>query len=515
MTDLFSFQPSPQQAAFFDFAATGRGHGVLEACAGSGKTTTLTRGVSRMRGTKFLGAFNKAIAGELQKRIRADDPASHTVTASTMHSAGFTAWRQRHPKAALDNAKPRRVFRQIAAERSFDQSARYLDYVDDMVGFAMNAGIGLEDPRELEDDKRWKAVSDHFDADRSLDKKLGANEDTGIRFARMTLKRCLEMCPEIMSFDEMLYAPLFNGISVQRFDNVLIDEAQDSSVPRILLADRMLADGGRLFAVGDRHQSIYGFAGADASAMANIVERFDATVMPLSVSFRCSQAVVLFAQQFVGGHIEPSPDAPEGVARRISMHPAWWQEDKPRPSDAILCRFNAPLVSLAFTFLRSGVPCRMAGRADLGATLKKLIGRFDTARTLDALEARLQDWLAEEIRIAALRKKPERANAANDTVETMQIIMDRCREGGLRAVSDLIAEINRLFVKPDQPAVLLSSIHKAKGLEWPRVYWLRTHPRFRSDKEWQAGQEVNLNYVAATRAQRELVLVQEVIRNAA
>jgi DNA helicase-2/ATP-dependent DNA helicase PcrA len=66
-----------------------------------------------------------------------------------------------------------------------------------------------------------------------------------------------------------------------------------------------------------------------------------------------------------------------------------------------------------------------------------------------------------------------------------------------------------LFVKPKQPAVLLSSIHKAKGQEWPRVYWMQTMPRFIQPQEWQQQQEMNLKYVAATRAMHELVLVQE------
>jgi DNA helicase-2/ATP-dependent DNA helicase PcrA len=506
--DLFGFQPSPQQAAFLDFAASGRGNAVLEACAGSGKTSTLTQGVSRMRGTKFLGAFNKSIAAELQKRVGSDEPTSRTAIASTMHSAGFAAWRRRHPKAAVLSGKTRKVFRQLSTERSFDHGARYVDYVDDMVSYAMNAGLGLDDPREIDDDKRWQAISNHFDADRSLDKRVGANEQIGIRWARLTLKRSLEMCPEAVSFDEMLYAPLQSGVRIQQFDNVLIDEAQDSSVPRILLAERMLGEGGRLFAVGDRHQSIYGFAGADASAMQNIVKRFDCTVLPLSVSFRCPRAVVWYAQQFAGLHIEPAPDAEEGISRRISLYPGWWREDKPKPHDAILCRFNAPLVGLAFAFLREGVPCRMAGRDELGATLKQLAKRRDS-RTIDAVEAHLRDWLAEEIKVARLRDKPARANAAQDMVDTMQAIIDRCRAVGQHTVADLVAEIDRLFVKPKQPAVLLSSIHKAKGQEWPRVYWMQTSPKFSQPQEWQQQQEMNLKYVAATRAMHELVLVQE------
>jgi hypothetical protein len=56
-----------------------------------------------------------------------------------MHSAGFTAWRQRHPKAQVEPRKARKVFRQLAAERSFDVSARYIDYSCDMVGYAIRA----------------------------------------------------------------------------------------------------------------------------------------------------------------------------------------------------------------------------------------------------------------------------------------------------------------------------------------------------------------------------------------
>ena len=59
-------------------------------------------------------------------------------------------------------------------------------------------------------------------------------------------------------------------------------------------------------------------------------------------------------------------------------------------------------------------------------------------------------------------------------------------------------------------SVRLMNLHKAKGLEWHRVYWMRPVPRFRFDKkEWQIEQERNLNYVAATRSKHELILVIE------
>jgi hypothetical protein len=63
------------------------------------------------------------------------------------------------------------------------------------------------------------AISDHFDADRLRSKV--SNVTTGIRWARETLKRSLEMCSEPMTFDEMLRAP------VQRRANPVLRQRPD------------------------------------------------------------------------------------------------------------------------------------------------------------------------------------------------------------------------------------------------------------------------------------------------
>jgi len=63
----------------------------------------------------------------------------------------------------------------------------------------------------------------------------------------------------------------------------------------------------------------------------------------------------------------------------------------------------------------------------------------------------------------------------------------------------------------DTVGIKLSSIHKAKGLEAHRVFFLRPkggecpHPMAKTG--WQRGQEQNLLYVAITRAIEELVYV--------
>jgi DNA helicase-2/ATP-dependent DNA helicase PcrA len=178
-----------------------------------------------------------------------------------------------------------------------------------------------------------------------------------------------------------------------------------------------------------------------------------------------------------------------------------------RPDDAILCRFNAPLVKHAYDFMRSGVPFRLAGRNDFGSQLRKLVTQWGTVRSLDAVDEGLSEWLAAEEKVAREKDKPGRAETALDLVFTLREIMRRCKQKSGGNVNMVVAEINRLFVKPGQPALTLSSIHKAKGLEWQRVFWLLHQPPRHAQQEWQQQQERNLRYVATTRAQHELVLV--------
>ena len=82
------------------------------------------------------------------------------------------------------------------------------------------------------------------------------------------------------------------------------------------------------------------------------------------------------------------------------------------------------------------------------------------------------------------------------------------------SVSMLADRINSMF--GDTPAgsiprvITLSTIHKSKGREWPNVYWYGSdqyQPSKYARQNWQMEQERNLMYVAATRAQESLIIV--------
>jgi hypothetical protein len=62
--------PSRYQQAIFDELASGSGNVVVNAVAGSGKSTTIRQGVTKVRGRRILVSFNKNIAKENAEKLR-------------------------------------------------------------------------------------------------------------------------------------------------------------------------------------------------------------------------------------------------------------------------------------------------------------------------------------------------------------------------------------------------------------------------------------------------------------
>src|SRR6202035_4049275 len=100
------------------------------------------------------------------------------------------------------------------------------------------------------------------------------------------------------------------------------------------------------------------------------------------------------------------------------------------------------------------------------------------------------------------------AEALADRVDTIFALMQGCE-----TIDALKARINAMFVDSDnepRPTLTLSTVHKAKGREWTRVYVLGMHqymPSKWARQQWQKQQETNLIYVALTRAMSELIVV--------
>lgn len=493
------FEPSPQQSTVFDWITNGTGSCVLEAVAGSGKTTTLIRALNLMTGTIYFGAYNKKIAVEIQNRA----PKRDGLDIATMHSAGFQAWRKAAPRVQLDADKVRNIFR-AAVTRNM-QYAPFHGVVLQLVSLAKQAGVGIDGFPSMNASKTWHDLIEHFDLETFDESSDTDNSEIIVKLARKTLEASIAQNLELIDFDDMIYAPLYHNCSLPKYDWVLIDEAQDTNGTRRELALRMLKKGGRLMAVGDRHQAIYGFTGADSDALDLIGTAVQAKQLPLTITYRCPKAIVSYAQQWVQ-HIQAAETAPEGIVRSAPLESL---HDEVKVGDAILCRFNAPLVKNVYKLIAKGIPAKIEGR-EIGTGLKTLVNRWKV-KSIEALLTRLEKYEERETTKYRLKEQEVRAVAVEDKVNCLRIIIDRVllsdadtKTPGLR----VCAEVDAIFGdNGDAPVVLLSSIHKSKGREWKKVIWLQAKPNGRARMEWAKVQENNLCYVAATRAMEELVLI--------
>jgi DNA helicase-2/ATP-dependent DNA helicase PcrA len=341
------------------------------------------------------------------------------------------------------------------------------------------------------------------------------------------LARSIELGRESVDFDDMLYLPVIAGVEFDRYDVVLVDEAQDVSGIQMEMIGRMAA--GRVIAVGDRKQSIYGFRGAGTESMDILQHRFQMRALPLSVSYRCPVAVVRHARQWVPQieHREGAEDGYVGLEGTDWAGQAelaldgiskWqWIADF-QPGDAILCRLTRPVVAAAFQLIRQRVACHVLGR-DIGKGLVDLVrrvikkARLSEESRLGAFVEALGEYMGDQrYRLTAKRKMTE-LGKLEDQVMTVMVFAEELErpEGEEEAmVSKLIASIERLFVDNGNGTagmVQLSTIHKFKGLEADRVFILdagETLPCKWARSGWEMAQERNCAYIAATRARREL-----------
>lgn len=482
--------PSPQQQAFYTWITDGSGSCVLEAVAGAGKTTTLIKGLELMTGDVFFGAYNKAIADEIRGRLPRDAQAK--IDVSTFHAAGFRFWRRVAKSVKVDGNKCRTIFR-AAAERN-PVYKPFESAVLQLVSLAKQAGLGvLRSAGESE----WLSLVDHYDIECPDN-----NVTLTIKLACRLLKESIAQDHDVVDFDDMIFAPLYHNARVWEHDWVLVDEAQDTNATRRALALRMLKRGGRLVAVGDPRQAIYGFTGADSDALDLIAQAVNAQRLPLTVTYRCPKAVVKYAQSWVS-HITAADTAPEG---EVLSSVVGELAQAAKPGDAVLCRFTAPLVQHVYAFIAAGIPAKIEGR-EIGEGLKALATRWKTT-SLAKLEGLLQAYQEAECAKLRAKEKESKAAALEDKVACLFVLLGKVRaEQPQAALPDLVDAIDRIFGSDAEPkaVVTFSTIHKSKGREWNRVVWLQTGPSPWARKAWEQVQEANLCYVAATRAKHTLV----------
>jgi len=494
---------SEQQNSIFSWFISGDGNLVVRARAGTGKTTTIVEAVGRYLGVEtgkvLLAAFNKKIAEELNERLPVG------AEAKTLHSLGYGFVRSHWNGVRIDSANKRSW---AISEKACPGAPDDVRAEVCKLASKLKAILPMATP-EPKDIRRAVAIADRFGINMDEDwEEDGYTVEYLASAAVQMLWIGASYRDGTVDFDDMVWLPVRNGWARPRFDLVVIDEAQDMNASQIELAMLVKRASGRICVVGDDRQAIYGFRGADSGSIDRLLKALKAQEMGLNTTYRCGSKIVQEAKRLVPDFVAHSSN-PQGIVRKTNIGLCL---EGVKPKDFILSRTNAPLVSVCLKLLRDGKRANIEGR-DVGRGLAAVVKKLNNGPARSSFKkflARLDVWLDEAVKKAQLRGEKGEATIAKllDQHETLVYLSD-----GLASGSELLARIDDLFAdtKGKGNRVILSSVHKSKGLEADRV-WLLEDTFFSKRKDcppWcNKSEEANIEYVAVTRAKSELVWVE-------
>jgi superfamily I DNA/RNA helicase len=480
---------SKYQEAIFNWIKTGKGHAIIQAVAGSGKTTTLIESMKLISGYCVFLAFNKAIADELTKKV------PKHVKACTLHSLGFQAIRNNLGSVKVETNKIDKIMDTIQGlmpfrgmpitERQFVNSQRA--QIKKLVSLVKMSLIDYTNSQAIAETAEF----------------YGIEYDTIIMpmFRRVFEKSIADK--SMIDFDDMIYYPVIMKMNMPKFDWIFVDESQDLNRVQIELVLSIVKNTGRVVAVGDSKQSIYGFRGADSEAMSRIKQALDATELPLSICYRCPKSHIELAKEIVP-QIEASPDAIDGIINNIkedNFETEIIKENNP----LVLCRVNAPLMSMALSLISQGYKATIKG-TDLGKALLSIINKID-GNDIESVYQGIRNWEAKEITKLNRKEAPESLiDNVRDKAATLTAVADNCD-----SKQCVVNKIYKLFTDDKADGIEFSSVHKAKGLEADSVFIVKPNllPLIRKNqKDWELDQEMNIKYVALTRSKNKLTFVK-------
>jgi len=246
------------------------------------------------------------------------------------------------------------------------------------------------------------------------------------------------------------------------------------------------------------HNSIYYFNGSDSSAFDWFREKENTTILPLTTSYRCSKSVIRYAQNIVP-NINFKVDAVEGSVRNGSVL------NEAKSGDFVLSRKNKELVYLLFDLLRLNKNASIRGN-DIGIGIANTVKKY---KTLIDLNTGLNDLLSEKrnqlmsIGVIDILNDP-RYITVSDNIDIIRFLMNNSK-----SIQDIVNKLSFIFT--DNPnGIILSTIHKSKGLEADNVFIIKPDKiklPSKSPEMWK--QEENLEYIAYTRAKINLILDNE------
>lgn len=490
---MSNFVPSQRQLDIFSVWQSRDSNILINAVAGSGKTTTLLQLLEYCQYKTLFLAFNKSVQEEIQAKI--DKRGLLQGKAMTMHSLGLSAIRSSYRKFRINNGKNYDILKKVQdTNRGIFRSYPWKDRIK--IGYTL---MDMNDVSRLFLTDDIATISEHF---LSMDKVMFSFEHLEPLWEAFVAFRNEYYTSNtiVIDFTDMIYVPVIKDLTIPIDPYYLmIDEAQDLNLCQHRLIENLINQGTviKWIAVGDRNQSIYGFSGAYSSSFDLFLQKGDVVELPLDICYRCATSIIDIANE-VYPVMEYSTDY-EGIVEDVT-NPMLI-----KPNSMVVCRNSGPLIDLYFQLLGLGKDCYIKGEdilnsiirflkpyksSTVGGARMEMLYKLDELSKDDSDEGRLKHYIFKE-NFGNFRKLSEHFCMDGATVDT------------------LINKLKSLFIDKEN-AIMLCTIHKSKGLEADVVYILNENlipSKFAKSPE-QLKQEQNLKYVARTRAKEELYFLE-------
>lgn len=546
-----NFKPSTYQQDILDFFLNNpQSNMLVNALAGSGKSTTACMLSEHSKTSDLYIAFNASVVEEFKKKIK--NPKTKVMT---MHSLaysimlynveqeskdsgekpkGFGSQRSKRT-VSLDNFKPHKILDEEITKRY----GRYIEFAkrvflkDNYVNLYNLCRLTLTDMSSNKDVSRL--IDDHVLFLYYGDEGYSApdiSEITSTLKILDTKSRQQFETQGVIDFTDMLWIT-FNKLKYDNWEvpywalytNIYCDEVQDFSNIQLNFLKFIKRTKGRYVFIGDFHQAIYNFAGANAQAFNQIPKMFaPVETFDLPICYRCAKSHLSRVNREYGIPILPCDDAPLGFVKTIDKNKI---SEYAKAGDMVISRKNKWIAEVVLDLARNGTPIFIEDKEMVVAIKRQILSSKCTSvgtlekflqKVISNYNKKLFEIVSKNVREGGHEEERLEAVAeTNSKIDNTSFLLE-ILEGYLEnhASSDSVSKFSNFIDKllnttPSPNCVRLCSIHKAKGLEATNVFVLneaKINYDFRNSKE-QNIQEKNLSYIATTRAKEGLYLVKE------
>lgn len=462
-------KPTKEQEDIIKFAAENN-RLKINAAAGAAKSTTLLMVANAIHKPSLYLAFNRVIAEEASEKFP-----SH-VDCRTTHQL---AYREKGTDLRHKLTRPKGKYQNVAGTAS--EIAKYYRLKDIVNREGEEASANFLGLVVKETVKRFESSADKTIESKHVPHKVLKDKFSQVTTRTQALDLILETAKKLwedrinIHSDVLIthntYLKLYQlSEPTLDYEIIYLDESQDSS--DVVLDIFRRQTHAKLIAVGDEYQAIYGWNGA-----CNAMQKLSFPCKQLTKSFRFGQAIADLATKVIRDGI-----IIKGF-EKVSSEIGIVDRDKPY---AIIYRTNACLLSEAVTMIREGIS------VSVEVDTKDYIKLLESAQALykgDLKNVKHDD-------IIPYSKWSEYVASKDESPEVRRVV-------GTILSGEVYSFISALksACKDEDAQVILSTAHKTKGREFDQVLLAEDFPEVTLNTKQE---EINLLYVAATRAKRLL-----------